>query len=179
MDYEIIYSKRKTVSLKVTDGGLVVHAPRGLSRERIDTFVKKHEEWAKRRLSEVRREEAFFNSLSASDIRDMRELARETLTKKTRLYSNIMGLSYGKITVTSAKKRFGSCSSCGNISYSYRLMAYPDRAVDYVVVHELCHLVHMNHSREFYALLGKILPDYKERRALLKLGGEKERQGEK
>ena len=47
-------------------------------------------------------------------------------------------------------------------------MTYPDRAVDYVVVHELCHLVHMNHSHDFYALLAKILPDYKERRALFK-----------
>ena len=96
-------------------------------------------------------------------------MARKALTKKTELYSNIMGLSYGRITITGAKRRFGSCSSRGDISYSFRLMAYPDRAIDYVVVHELCHLVHMNHSRDFYALLEKYLPDYKERRALLKL----------
>ncbi len=169
MDYEIIYSKRKTLTLKATESGLVVYAPRGLKRERIEEFVGKHEEWAKRRLDEVRREEAFWSSMTEKQIKELRELARHTLAKKTEWYSNVMGLSYGRITITGAKGRFGSCSSRGNISYSYRLMAYPDRAVDYVVVHELCHLVHMNHSKEFYALLAKILPDYKERRALLKM----------
>lgn len=168
MDYEIIYSKRKTVSLKVTENGLVVHSPRGVGRDKLDEFVKKHEAWAEKRLGEIKREEAFFSAMTKKEIDSLRTLARETLTRKTEYYSNLMGLSYGKITVTSAKRRFGSCSSRGDISYSYRLMTYPDRAVDYVVVHELCHLVHMNHSRDFYALLAKILPDYKERRALLK-----------
>jgi predicted metal-dependent hydrolase len=168
MNYEIKYSKRRTVSLKITEGGLVVLAPTGLSRERIDQIVNKHEKWIEKHTEKVKRESDFWGSMTDEDIRALREDAREILTKKTRLYSNIMGLSYGRITITGAKTRFGSCSSAGALSYSYRLMAYPDRAIDYVVVHELCHLVHMNHSREFYALLERYLPDYKERRALLK-----------
>ena len=79
-----------------------------------------------------------------------------------------MGLNYGRITITSAKKRFGSCSSVGNISYSYRLMLYPEAAREYVVVHELAHLVEMNHSKKFYEVIAKILPDYKYRKKLLK-----------
>lgn len=169
MNYEIIYSKRRTLSLKVTEEGLVVHAPFGLRRARIDEFVEKHEAWAEKRLAEVKKEAAFWSAFSQKDENELRQIARKVLTKKTELYSNVMGLTYGRITITGAKKRFGSCSSRGDISYSYRLMAYPDKAVDYVVVHELCHLVYMNHSREFYALLAKVLPDYKERRALLKL----------
>ncbi len=168
MDYKIIYSKRKTVSLKITDEGLVVHSPFGVPRAQLDGIVEKHAEWIKRTEERTARERSFWDSMSDGQIKELRELARDVLTKKTEYYSNLMGLRYGKITITSAKCRFGSCSSRGDISYSYRLIVYPERAVDYVVVHELCHLVYMNHSKDFYALLGKILPDYKERQKLLK-----------
>ena len=95
--------------------------------------------------------------------------AKIALTAKTAYYAKIMGLSYGRITITSAKTRFGSCSSKGNISFSYLLMLYPDEAIDYVVVHELAHLVEMNHSSAFYKIVENILPDYKNRQKLLKL----------
>ena len=81
-----------------------------------------------------------------------------------------MNLSYGRITITSAKTRFGSCSSQGNISFSYRLMLYPIEAREYVVVHELAHLLEMNHSKRFYAIVERYMPDYKERRKKLKNG---------
>ena len=79
-----------------------------------------------------------------------------------------MGLKYGRITITSAKGRFGSCSSEGNISFSCRLMTYPEAARDYVVVHELAHLVEMNHSKRFYSIIEKYMPDYKIRKRMLK-----------
>ena len=75
------------------------------------------------------------------------------------------------MTITGAKTRFGSCSSKGNISFSYRLMMYPEPAREYVVVHELAHLVEMNHSKRFYAIVERYLPDYKERKKQLKNGG--------
>jgi predicted metal-dependent hydrolase len=80
-----------------------------------------------------------------------------------------VGLKYGRITITGAKNRFGSCSSKGNIAFSYRLMLYPEAAIDYVVVHELAHLLEMNHSPAFYKIVESVMPDYKERRKLLKL----------
>ena len=79
-----------------------------------------------------------------------------------------MNLQYGRITITSAKTRFGSCSSEGNIAFSYRLMLYPEAAIDYVVVHELAHRREMNHSAAFYKIIASVLPDYKYRNALLK-----------
>ena len=78
-----------------------------------------------------------------------------------------MGLRPAGITITGARTRFGSCSSKRRISFSFRLMQYPPEAIDYVVVHELAHLRHMNHSAQFYALI-EYMPDYKARRALLK-----------
>ena len=97
--------------------------------------------------------------------------AKKYLTNKTEYFANIMGIKCGRITITSAKTRFGSCSSKGNISYSYRLMLYPEAAREYVVVHELSHVCEMNHSKRFYAIIERYLPDYKERKKLLKNGG--------
>lgn len=79
-----------------------------------------------------------------------------------------MGLRPAGITITGARTRFGSCSSKRRISFSFRLMQYPPEAIDYVVVHELAHLRHMNHSAQFYALIEQYMPDYKVRRAMLK-----------
>ena len=101
-------------------------------------------------------------------ISELRKTAKKTLPLKVAYYAKIMGLKYGRITITGAKTRFGSCSSKGNIAFSYRLMMYPDEAIDYVVVHELAHLKEMNHSPAFYRIIAKVLPDYKERIKLLK-----------
>ena len=79
-----------------------------------------------------------------------------------------MGLTYTGITITGAKTRYGSCSPKNRLCFSWRLMAYPESAIDYVVVHELAHIVHRNHGPEFHKLVESVLPDHKERRALLK-----------
>ena len=78
-----------------------------------------------------------------------------------------MGLKYGRIKITSAKRRLGSCNTNAVICFSYRLMLYPEAAREYVVVHELAHLKYMNHSRDFYELVKQYMPDYKERKRLL------------
>ena len=100
--------------------------------------------------------------------------AAEELIPLTERYAAQMGLSPRRVRITSAKSRFGSCGRDGNICYSWRLMLYPAAAREYVVVHELCHMRHFDHSRAFYALLGSVLPDYRARRALLKAPGEAE-----
>ena len=79
-----------------------------------------------------------------------------------------MGLEPTGVKITSAKKRFGSCSAKNSICYSWRLMLYSKEAIDYVVVHELAHIAHKNHGPQFYALIEKYLPDYKEREKLLR-----------
>ena len=79
-----------------------------------------------------------------------------------------MGVRPASIKITGARTRFGSCSSKGSICFSWRLMQYPDAAIDYVVVHELAHLRHMNHSAAFYAEIARVMPDFEARRNLLK-----------
>ena len=79
-----------------------------------------------------------------------------------------MGVSPTGIKITTARKRYGSCSGKNSLCFSCFLMEYPEEAVDLVVVHELCHIREKNHGPRFYALLEHYLPDYKERKKLLK-----------
>ena len=94
--------------------------------------------------------------------------AKEILPQKTAHYSQLMNLYPTGITITGAQKRFGSCSGKNRICFSWRLIQYPEAAIDYVVVHELAHIRHKDHSKAFYACVAEILPDWKERRKLLK-----------
>lgn len=168
MEYNVIYSARRTVSLCIKDAGLVVKAPYGTSKARIEEIVKKHEKWIDTHLARHIKKMEKEARLTDDAILELKKKAKMVLPIKTAYYAEIMGLKYGRITITSAKTRFGSCTSKGNISFSYRLMLYPNEAIDYVVVHELAHLVEMNHSPAFYRVVERVLPDYKERRKLLK-----------
>ncbi len=168
MMYDIIYSDRKTLSLSIKDGKLIARAPRGTPKWRIEKAITDHRAWIEKHLALAEEKKQNHPEPTLEEEKKLRKLAKEILTLKTAYYAKIMGLKYGRITITGAKTRFGSCSSKGNISYSFRLMTYPEEAVDYVVVHELAHLVEMNHSPRFYAIVAKILPDYKLRQKLLK-----------
>ena len=168
MDYKIIYSNRKTISLCVKNGELVVRAPYGVLKSDIDKIVDSHIDWVEKHVKKQEETEDRFNSLTDENIKYLRKKAKKMLPEKVAYYANIMGLKYGRITITGAKTRFGSCSSKGNISFSYLLMQYPEEAIDYVVVHELAHILEMNHSARFYKIVESVLPDYKERRKLLK-----------
>lgn len=98
--------------------------------------------------------------------------AKLNVSKRVEWYANLHKLKYINIKITSAERRFGSCTSQGNLNFTWRLMLLPLKIVDYVVVHELAHLVHHNHSKRFWAQVEKMLPDYKERRKWLKKNSE-------
>ena len=168
MDYEIIYSKRKTVSIKIEQGIVIVKAPLGVAKKEIKSIVDKHRDWIDRAVVREKKKREKYESLDESQVRILKKQARIHLTGLCEKYSALMGLSYNRISITSAKKRFGSCSSNKNISFSYLLMLYPEAAREYVVVHELAHLCEMNHSARFYAIIERYMPDYKERKKLLK-----------
>ena len=168
MEYKIIYSRRKTLSLCVKDGEIIAHAPIGFSEKRIDDFVNSKKEWVLGALKKQKDRNEKYVGLSEEKISEIKKSAKEYFNEKTAYFASIMNLKYSRITITSAKTRFGSCSSRGNISYSWRLMLYPEEAREYVVIHELSHLVHMTHSSSFYKLLETYMPNYKEIKKLLK-----------
>ena len=168
MNYTVKYSDRKTLSITVRNAQVIVRSPKNIDKGRIEAFVTKHSEWINEKVKQQSAKINRFNNLSESDIAVLKTRAREYFNWKTNDFAAIMGLKYGKIKITSAKTRFGSCNSNGTICFSYRLMLYPEKAREYVIVHELAHLVHMNHSKAFYKLVESYMPDYKERMRLLK-----------
>ena len=168
MEYKVIYSERKTLSISIKNEQVIVKAPFVATKAQIDNIVESHLDWINKHLRAQRERRMNLGELTEEKMKLLRKEAKIILPAKTKHYADIMGLNYGRITITSAKTRFGSCSARGNISFSYLLMLYPEEAIDYVVVHELAHLKEMNHSSRFYKIVESVLPDYKERRKLLK-----------
>ena len=97
-----------------------------------------------------------------------RQQARKYLEKKTAGWAADMKIGYGRIAVRDQATRWGSCSTKGNLNFNWRLVLLPEGLADYVVVHELAHRIHMNHSRAFWGVVEGKLPDYRLRRKLLK-----------
>ena len=90
------------------------------------------------------------------------------LTERVRYYSARMKLMPGSVKVGRAKSRYGSCSSKGSLNFCWRLLLAPVFVADYIVVHELAHLAHMNHSKAFYDIVAKEMPDYPQAQSWLK-----------
>ena len=103
------------------------------------------------------------------------EAGREWLSREARAFfpdrvrelAEGCGFAFGKIRITGARTRWGSCAASNNLNFSCRLMLCPPDVVEYVILHELCHTVHHNHSAAFWALVGQHCPDYREKRAWL------------
>lgn len=168
--YELIRSRRKTLALEITrDCRLLVRAPLRMSKARIDAFVSGSAAWIARHLEEQRRRAASAPPPpTEAEIAALKERARTELPPKIAFWSEKMGVTPTGFKVTSAKKCYGSCSGKNSLCFSCFLMRCPEEAVELVVVHELCHIREKNHGPRFYALLERYLPDYRERKNLLR-----------
>lgn len=101
-----------------------------------------------------------------------RQQAGLIIPERVKLFANKHAFHYDRIRITSARTRWGSCSTKGTLSFSWRLIMTPLDVVDYVIIHELAHTVHHNHSKRFWGVVEKLLPDYRERRKRLKQYGQ-------
>ena len=166
IQYELIRSRRKTMSLEVTrDRRLVVRAPLQATKEKIDAFVAKHEDWAQKHLAAM---PPPLPEFTPEEIAALKRKAAEILPGKLAYWSDVTGLKPTGMKITTARKRYGSCNGKNSICFSCFLMRYPEEAIDLVVVHELCHIKEKNHGPRFYALLAQYLPDHKERNKLFR-----------
>jgi hypothetical protein len=100
-----------------------------------------------------------------------KEKAYEKISERVQWYAHKKGLNYNRIKITNAQKRWGSCSSKGNLNFSWRLIMAPLSVIDYVVVHELVHLEEKNHSKTFWLKVKMLLPDYEKHKKWLKDNG--------
>ena len=170
-EYRIERSKRKTVQLKICqDGTLLVKAPLHYPVQAIENWINSHTHWIDEHRSmmqkRVERERTY--AQTPEQIDSLFRAAQAVIPQRVEYYSKSMGVVPMGIKITAAAKRFGSCSTRNTLCFSYRVMMYSPEAIDYVVVHELAHIRHHNHSSAFYALVESVLPDYKHREAMLK-----------
>lgn len=170
LSYRVIRSKRKTVALEVSlNGAVTVRCPLKCSDGEIEKFVESHRGWILKTLEKQRiRANNRPKEPTAEEINILKKRAKEYIPVRVNYFEGLTGLKAESVKITSAKARFGSCGPKNNICFSYRLMLYPCDAVDYVIVHELCHTAEHNHGPNFWALVQSIMPDYKKRRNLLK-----------
>ena len=169
-EYELIRSRRRTLALEITrDCRVVVRAPMGLPRAEIQRFVAGREDWIRLHLEEQRRRaESSPPPPTPEETSALRARAQAVLPGKVSYWSARMGVTPAGVKITAARRRYGSCSGRDSLCFSCYLMACPEEAVDLVVVHELCHILEKNHGPRFYALLERYLPDYRERKKLLR-----------
>ncbi|MCR4798082.1 MAG: M48 family metallopeptidase [Lachnospiraceae bacterium] len=172
---EVIHSKRKTISIEISDPEVVtVRCPRRCSDRDVMRFLKEKELWIYENLAKMARmqkEAKDAPQLSPSDIRRLAEEAAVKLPPMVRTWAERMGVTYGRITIRNQKTRWGSCSAKGNLNFNCLLMLQPEELQTYVVIHELAHRLEMNHSNAFWDIVSCYDPAYKIHRKQLKEAG--------
>ncbi len=153
------------------DGGLLVIKPVRLSLREVEEFLQAKADWVIKKRSSLakrkKRNPQIFCQERGQYLKHKEE-ARCLVHKTIERFNRYYGFSYGQVRIGNQKTVWGSCSALGNLNYNYKLIFLPVTLADYVVVHELCHLKELNHSSNFWQLVAKTIPDYKERVAKLR-----------
>lgn len=175
LPYTVRKSKRRTYAITIEeDGSIIFRVPLHASNKQIMQIAGEKSHWIITHYLEVCAKK---NSRPHSDLSAVqraalenryKEAARTYIPKRAAYFQTLTGGSYSRISIRDQKTRWGSCSSKGTLSFNWRLMLAPPVILDYVVVHELCHLTHMNHSPAFWQAVEKVYPDYKSARKWLK-----------
>lgn len=172
LSYQIIRSARKTIGIQIMpDGSVVVRCPKRMRQDDVKRFVESKSDWIEKHLAG--RDLAAPEKLNEQELKILREKTRKLVTERVKHYAAIIGVHYNQIAIRTQRTRWGSCSSKGNLNFNCLLGLTPPEVLEYVVVHELCHLIEMNHSEQFWDAVERIIPDYKVHRKWLKDNGNK------
>lgn len=174
IEYEVKKSLRaKRLRLAVYyNQNLVVTIPKGVSQNKAEKYIIKKSKWI---LSKI----DFFASFPLSkslrllheDFEKYKNKALNIASFRVEYFNKQYDYSYRKIEIKNYKTRWGTCSKDGKLSFNFRITHMPSNIQDYIIVHELCHLKEFNHSRKFWNLVGKTIPDYRKRVEDLKIRG--------
>lgn len=171
-DVKVVKSSRKSFCLEITPSlEVILRVPRTAKAVSIKEFFNSKSKWLSEHLavmSDRVKENMHAEKLTEDELKKLKAEAREVISERVEHYADMMGVSYKSVSIRKQKTRWGSCSAKGNLSFNCLLLLFPSELLDYVVVHELCHVKYMNHSRDFWAEVEKFMPDYNRRRALLK-----------
>lgn len=167
-------SKRKSFSIELGRDGIVVCAPLRATDAQIRAVIEQNRDWIEKHIPEMRKMRerlAEIPTLTADELRGLADKALQYIPERVKFYAPMVGVSYGRITIRSQRTKWGSCSSRGNLNFNCLLMLCPPEVIDCVVVHELCHLKELNHSKRFYAEVLRVFPEYHRWNAWLKEHG--------
>lgn len=172
---EVRRSKRKSATIKITaDMQIVVFVPLYVSDNEIEKMVISKSKWIDEHMLKVQStidERSKLEKITFEQVKELADQAVEYIPKRVKYYAEKENFIYNKITIKNLVSRWGSCSTKGNLNFNCLLMLTPDYVIDYIVVHELCHLREMNHSEKFWAEVEKIMPDYQRAELWLKQNG--------
>ena len=174
LPYTVKYSDRKSIGLTVKDGQLIVRAPRRATRVDIEKVIAAHTDWIQKTMAKqaaLKEADKDIPRLTDRELRALGDRALKVIPERVKHFAPLVGVTYGRITIRNQKTKWGSCSGKGNLNFNCLLMLAPPEVLDSVVVHELCHLKHMDHSPAFYAEVRRVMPDYDRHHGWLKENG--------
>ncbi|MDD3711442.1 MAG: SprT family zinc-dependent metalloprotease [Patescibacteria group bacterium] len=171
IEYQVKTSHRaKNMRLSIyADGRFIVTRPYRLGDSAIECFIKQKSTWI---LSKIKKIGPIGPLISPAEDRKKylryKEDARRLVEEKVNYFNKIYSFKFNRIAIRNQKTCWGSCSRRANLNFNYKIIFLPERLADYIIVHELCHLKELNHSRHFWDLLAQSIPDYLEIRRELK-----------
>lgn len=171
---KVIRSSRKTVSIELKPDTILVRAPRRISEKEINRILQDKQAWIEKHRKKLQEQQAEYGNqkpYTAEELQALVRKAKEVIPEKVKQYAAFIGVDYKKITIRCQRTLWGSCSGSGNLSFNCVLMLLPDEVVDSIVVHELCHRKHMNHSAAFYNEVLSVYPEYRKWERWLKENG--------
>jgi len=155
--YEITKSKIKNLYIHIKEGRVIVKAPLKLKEKYIIDFVNKKSKWIYKNVKETEKRTKNEDIVKPEDLQRLETIVNNSIEE----YSEKLGMGPNKVKLKNIKYAWGSCSSKKNISINMQLATKEEHIIKYVVLHEMCHLKYMNHSKDFWDLVESYMPDYK------------------
>jgi len=170
IDYTLRKSARaRRMRLSVgCDGAVVVTTPFGFSETVAERFIREKARWLFAKISFFKQYEGRVVRHTKTDYVKYKKEAHALVCERVEHFTAIYGFQCNQITIRNQKTRWGSCSRKGNLNFNYKIALLPQRLADYIIVHELCHLGEFNHSKKFWNLVARAMPDHAELRKELK-----------
>ena len=164
-EYQIIRSARKTLSVEIANGGVLVRSPKYLNKRKIEDILFQKQNWITKKLfisQKIIEANSGIKPLDDDDIKDLRKALSCDIKARCDAFASALGVQYKNITVRLQKTCWGSCSAKKNLNFNCLLMLCPESVRSAIAAHEVCHIKEMNHSKRFYELLYSLHPSYGE-----------------
>ena len=169
INYEIDRARRKNIYICIRDGKVMIKGPRKMTDAQAEKVIREKENWIQRKLLEdkkstrAQKEEEYL-----ANEKYYRKEAEKNISFSMEKMISLTGLKPAEYKLFNFKRAWGNCSNKKQIKLNPKLVMYSEHAIEYVCLHELCHLRYMNHSKSFWNLVEKYMPDYKEAEKELK-----------